>query len=529
MAGPLYELLAPYLSETAEYSQHSSETSTAYLARLTTLSLTDLSTTEPVSLAQSSQSILRSLQALSKRSHRSIIESSTHLSLLSSTIPGLYEQAKNIEDALPELEQSSTSFASKYKRSTESENDALLRRRKALLLTQNADRISSILDLPTLLSSAVSSSTPSASGVTASSNTTANYGSALDLHAHIKRLTTLHPESPLISSISVQADHEMRQLTSALIANLQSQNLKLAGAMRMIGYLRRVAPELDSSALLHTQKSVTNKVGGGYGPSISAAASMGSNDGAIGALFLVCRLANLNNMLEALDPLKELADQELKRRMSNDTNGTATEGDRTKRAPISSKPGQGQQTERYLKRYLEIFREQSFAIVSMYRNIFPSALPVPSDSNDVSYPSTASTTMSDAFTPPSPLSTFVPHLVSLLFSTLQTYLPNVADRSARDSLMTQILYCAGSLGRLGGDFSMHLALLEEDLREAEENGGVVEEDSKPDWEWAEVMKRHRIQASRLELLASGAGVGRSTTGQSGTIGEREVRSPPIAG
>jgi hypothetical protein len=32
----------------------------------------------------------------------------------------------------------------------------------------------------------------------------------------------------------------------------------------------------------------------------------------------------------------------------------------------------GQQTDRYLKRYIEIFREQSFAIVSLYKNIFNS-------------------------------------------------------------------------------------------------------------------------------------------------------------
>jgi conserved oligomeric Golgi complex subunit 8 len=99
----------------------------------------------------------------------------------------------------------------------------------------------------------------------------------------------------------------------------------------------------------------------------------------------------------------------------------------------------------------------------------------------------------------------------MLFNTLRTYLPNVTDSSSRESLLTQVLYCAGSLGRLGGDFSMQVALLEEDLRAeqlaTEDNGGVEDETQIEEWEWERVMKKHRVQASRLELLASGVGTG----------------------
>jgi hypothetical protein len=72
---------------------------------------------------------------------------------------------------------------------------------------------------------------------------------------------------------------------------------------------------------------------------------------------------------------------------------------------------------------------------------------------------------------------------------LRKYLPNVRDKSSRDSLLTQVLYCAGSLGRLGGDFSMILAFLNEEEDEGEENG-----------EWVEVIRKHRVLAGRLELM-----------------------------
>jgi hypothetical protein len=59
---------------------------------------------------------------------------------------------------------------------------------------------------------------------------------------------------------------------------------------------------------------------------------------------------------------------------------------------------------------------------------------------------------------------------------------------------------------LGGDFSMMIALLEEDLQ-----AELAQQDSEGEEEWVEVMKKHRVQASRLELLASGVGTGRTST------------------
>jgi hypothetical protein len=278
----------------------------------------------------------------------------------------------------------------------------------------------------------------------------------------------------------------MKGMTTNLIASLQSQGVKLAGAMRTIGWLRRVAPELDEAWSLKKKTTI------------------GSSEGSLGALFLVCRLTNLLSMLEALDPLRDLADQETARRTVS--GGKRNEG--------SDKWSGGQQTERYLKRYIEIFREQSFAVISMYKSIFPTALPPPGsiaepDGQRSTLPSSSlpetKSLQDDTLQPlPSALATFPLHLVDLLLETLKRYLPNVQDRSSRDSLFTQVLYCAGSLGRLGGDFGMMLALLEEEMSESSDEEQEEEE-------WVEVMKKHRIQASRLELLASGVGTSRTVS------------------
>lgn len=469
MADSLLELLAPHLPSSALSTPSSYDATTSqYLNRLSTLSLQALNTTEPQSLAQSSNSTHLSLQALSNRSHKAFITSADNLATLQTSIPKVTHEASRLHDAIPKLDEEAVRFSSKYSRTAE--NAALDRRKKAMQLARNVDRLSDILELPTLLSTAVSSAAAS-SGVAGTSSST-TYSSALDLYAHIKRLQTLYPDSPMVKDVAVQAEDAMKDMTTNLITGLRAPNLRLAAAIRTVGWLRRVAPELEA---LH-----------GDGGS-------DKGGGALGALFLIGRLANLVSTLEALDPLRELADQETQRRTRSVDKQTGA----------SNLWSEGHQTERFLKRYIEIFREQSFAIVSLYRNIFTpdqseSEMAISGvrglDARDMGLRAKANQSQSDRnedplqCLPPA-LATFPMHLVQLLTDTLHSYLPNVQDKSSRESLLTQILYCAASLGRLGGDFSLVLTEL-----------GSVEGLG---YEWEEVMRKHRALAGRLEQLTGG--------------------------
>lgn len=493
---PLYELLAPYFDRPDSPSSHlppptaSNPQTTSYLNRLSTLSLSDLTSTEPASLLQAAQSHLRNLQALSKRSHRAIIESSSHLSNLTTLLPAFESQAQDLHNGIPELESAATNFATKYDRSTE--NAVLDRRKKAMLLSRNIDRVSDVLDLPTLLSSTVSAAQSATS--TSTSTTATSYSSALDLHAHIKRLNALYPNSKLVGNISKQAEAEIENLTTILITTLQSPSLKLAGAMRTVGWLRRVAPDLADDRGPHTRSQATST------KSFDMAATTASEDGALGSVFLVCRLHTLHTTLNALEPLRDLADQETLRRKQGINS-------RLLKQQVSAS-ALGSQSERYVKRYIEIFREQSFNIISMYKSIFPSGLPSPED-----HAAGSMDEQTDSLLPlPSPLASFALHLVDVLTDTLREYMPNVTDKQARESLLTQVLYCAGSLGRLGAEFGMMVALLEDDIRANVPTEAESESEDAESPEWVQVMKKHRVQASRLEVLARGVGTARKASG-----------------
>lgn len=493
MADVLFELLASEDRDSQRTSSTRSGESLGFLTRLTSLSLESLASTEAASLSHDLDFLSRTLRDLSKRSYRPIDTAVQSLAHISSALPEVAANVKSLNAVLPVLENQTLHFCQKYGNGVD--NAVLLQRKNAMILSDNMERLSDILELPSLLLSTISTSSTSAQAVTGQTpSANAGYASALDLYAHIKRLQRLYPHSELIKVTNAQAEEAMRGMTSMMISSLRSQSLKMAGGMRLVGLLRRIAPDLDEAQT-------------GIGSWAS-----GTNEGSLGALFLVSRFANLSLTLDALEPLRELADQETSRRTGSNGPGEAIDT-----------WSNGQQTERYLKRYIEILREQCFAIISMYKSIFPNSLQGPSVT-------TAKDSVSSRITPlnrlqpqhadytddplsalPPALASFTYEVVDVLLEALKKYLPNVRERSSRDSLLTQVLYCATSLGRLGADFSMMLADLEQS--EAEEDLSLIPQSSDP--EWVELVQKHRIQASRLELLASGVGPPRNMNMTSG--------------
>lgn len=381
-----------------------------YLEYLADLSLESVLSTEPQNLAQSLQSMLRSVQALSKRSHKHMVESAIGHASLSETICNLDLKARELTAAVPRLDAEAERFSTSFSKSGDSQ--ILVQRKEALHLLKNSDRVVDLLELPALLLSAVNASP-------------LGYSTSLDLYGHIRRLSSLYPDSELVKSVMAQADDAVRQLAVDLIGSLTAPNLKLAAALRTMGWLKRVVPELVKG--------------------------MPAED-SLPAVFLICRFSNLITTLEALNPLRELADEERRRQHSA---GPSWSG--------------GQQTERFLKRFIEVFREHSFNIISISKNAGGGTA------------SDAGPTTDHLGSLPPVLSAFPMHLVGMLLETLRIYLPVVKDQASRESILTQVLYCAGSLGRLGADFGMLLPSI-----------GVAE--------WPDLVKRHRLLAGRLESV-----------------------------
>ncbi|CAK7264605.1 hypothetical protein SEPCBS119000_001083 [Sporothrix epigloea] len=508
MADLLYDLLVTSQDSSSPSSASlgpADPDALAYLASLAARPLSSLQSEEPLKLSQESHSLQLALQGLAKKSYQPVLSSAARHESIRVALPQLAASTAELRKSIPALDEEALHFSTAYRalkstpaaavssetktRRGEAKGDVLARRRQALLLARNVERLVDMLELPPLLASSVAT-------------TPVNYASALDLNGHIRRLHALFPDSPLVRSVAHEADESMRATAANLILSLRAPGLKLATSLRTVGWLRRVLPDLEAAA-----GAVTSEATQAQANAVAAAAANAPNQGAhaskggartrrdaaaqertLGALFLVCRLATLTTTLDALAPLRELADQERSRQKAIGAGHTWSGG---------------QQTERYLKRFIEIFREQSFAIVSMYRSVFPATEATSSDdtSGDAAaaprskYGQNGSST-DDRNTPssnddplealPSTLATFPLHLVDLLLDTLREYMPVVRNQASRDSLLTQVLYCADSLGRLGGDFGLLLATID------------VGKDAEA--EWVEVVRRHRQLAGRLESI-----------------------------
>lgn len=466
MADLLYDLLKQYLppAEASAAPEATSEQA-KYLSRILSLRLNDLTSTEPQSLQQSAHSSNVSIQALSSRSYRTTTASFEHLSTVGKSLQDISSSVADIKNAVPQLDDSAVGFATSYSKLSDA-NQALETRKKSMLLARQADKVQDILELPDLLSAAIASASNNSSGG-------GNYSQALDLFTHIKRLQILYADSQLVKNVQQQAKVAMKDMTTNLLTALRNQNIRLAAAIRTIGWLRRVLPELGDQG--PEQKSAMSA-----SANLLSTASAQQDEDDFGAIFLCARLCTFLTMTEALAPLRDLADQETTTRSRQTEVSKVNEPGR--RSSHHGYANQGQQTERYLKRYIEIFREQSFSTISMFRNIFP-----PQEG----------TNHQDPLQLPSALSTFPLHLVNIFMETLSAYLPNVTDSAARESLLMQVLYAANSLGRLGADFSLMIATLAP-TTSAEDSG---EGEQEP--EWARVIKKHKIQSARLEALAAG--------------------------
>lgn len=485
MADSLFDLLKPHLEgDDATAVNGGDRTASVYLSHLASLHLSEIDDAEPSSLATSLRSVTRNLQSLSNKTHRGFAASAEKLASLISTLPKIVDGTAELQTVIPAISGAGSSFAAKYGKS--SRNELLDRRKQMLLLARNSDRLADIIDLPNLLSSSISSA-GSLSGPAQSNASVTNYGTALDLYGHIKRLKVLYASSKIVDELSQQADEAIGRMTGDLIATLRQQNLKLAGGLRTIGWLRRVAPKLTKT------------------PPVEIQPGDQADEDLLATLYLICRLHSLQTTLSALDPLRELADRETQAR-SRGANGTKEHG--TTSAAESNQDGQ--QTIKYLKRYIEIFRDQGFTILSTYKGIFPKLMPDAGLGDSPAAEQSSSHDGDSADSPP-PIATYSMHLLGILADTLRTYLPNVRDPTARESLLTQVLYCANSLGRLGADFGMLLVCLDEETSEAVDlagNGGTSvangdEEAKQEDPEWIRVMLKHRELSGRLELLASG--------------------------
>ncbi|KAK9235815.1 oligomeric Golgi complex subunit 8 [Lipomyces kononenkoae] len=179
-------------------------------------------------------------------------------------------------------------------------------------------------------------------------------------------------------------------------------------------------------------------------------------------IYLLSRMIHLKSQLQSLEPLKSIP-------------------------------------EKYLKRYIEFFREFVFAAIIGFRSIFPKDGEGDKDSsNDGSGTGVSSTQLkgSDYVDDISVvdageqlLSSFIYHTTMDLKKTVKEMLPMIPDKSSYAVLYLQVIYSSQSLARVGGEFWGIMAD-EEDRKEY-----VAANQTNP---WVVALEKQRDLAKKLK-------------------------------
>ncbi|CAJ0926991.1 14131_t:CDS:2 [Entrophospora sp. SA101] len=333
----------------------------------------------------------KELAELSFHEYKSFSNANNNLQTINNSLDNLSLHLNNLVSNLPNIQNSCNPFLQELKQFTQQNN-------KINIILENHNNLLEIMEIPKLMDACVRNGL---------------YSEAMDLSVHVTRLISKYPSISLIQQIDNDVKNTMQLMLTKLI-KLLSKPIKLPVCLKIIGYLRRM--DIFDEAELHL-------------------------------VFLLSRDAYLQSLIHELD--------------------------KEKKDPVF-----------YLKKYIDVFREHFFDIVTQYRAIFSedsngggggSYPTTPFYSSSFSIPPTPSTPwvlssspyltntlpekyfikkgiMAAANITTTTISDYTVYILEQLTFVLDEFTAQIYDTSSLSSILTQLMYCGMSFGRVGIDF-----------------------------------------------------------------------------
>ena len=417
-ASLLADVIASSLTVPPEQLRRS--TCQTYLSTLTTFGLQEL-LSEPTVLQTQSHHLTSSLTTLTHTSYPTFLSLHQTTNALTSSLTSLSSSLDLLlTTSLPALEEA----AAGWKDRTEA---VLNDRSKARIVLEQHEKIRDLLEIPLLIDTCVRNG---------------YFAEALSLASHAKALaanaSSSSKSSPLIlSSVLSEVHHSIMQMLLSLLTTLYEPNRKLPALWKAVNFLRKMDVFGPSSPFASAPPQMKLSV-----PLLDSDKPLDffadniSNEEQIALAFLVGRESCLKVTLEGCgsDISRLTQHSELDDREKEDL-------------------------ARYLKRYIDLWREGVYDIVTQYSTIF---LEKPSGS------STTQQSSAKSATDPSQLemtrlhtliTTYASRALTMhLLPLLSPCLP-LLSLSLLPSLLTQLTYCSTAFARVGLDFRGVLSLL----------------------------------------------------------------------
>jgi hypothetical protein len=261
---------------------------------------------------------------------------------------------------------------------------ALKERKKARLVLEQQEKLRDLLDIPLLIDTSVRNG---------------YFAEALSLVAHANSITSSTTTLPpaLLASVLVEIRHSVDQMSLTLLGTLHEPNRKIPALWKAVNFLRKM--ELFGAESAEQQLALV---------------FLSGREACLSSALLACR-RDVQSLLSGLTAESDVV---------------MTDRDREDIA-------------RYLKKYIDVWREGVHDIVTQFTTIFLERPP----STGPSVPELHSL-----------LTTYTTHAFSdHLVVVLSNLLPHLS--TALPSLLTQLTYCATAFARLGMDFRGILSVL----------------------------------------------------------------------
>ena len=413
-------------SSKVPFVQFTKPNSQTYLSTLTTFGLQEL-LSEPTTLQTQSHHLTSSLTSLTHTSyptflslHRTTNALTSSLSSLSSSLDAL------LNSSLPALEE----CAAGWKDRTEF---ILKERGKARVVLEQHEKIRDLLEIPLLIDTCVRNG---------------YFAEALSLVSHAKSLastaaTSNKPLSLIVSSVLSEVHHSIMQMLLSLLSTLYEPNRKLPALWKAVNFLRKMdvfGPSSPFASAPPHLKSILPQLDNDK--SFDVPGDTISSEEQIALAFLLGRESCLKSTLEPCgsDIIRMTNHGELDEREKEDL-------------------------ARYLKKYVDLWREGLYDVVTQYTTIFLEK----SASSTVLSPTKLTNAKSPSSQPPAIIQEWVrlqalittyasraltTQLLPLLSSSL-----SLLSLSLLPSLLTQLTYCSTAFARVGLDFRGILSAL----------------------------------------------------------------------
>ncbi|KAM6498766.1 Dor1-like family domain containing protein [Amanita muscaria] len=419
-----------------------SSSTQAYLNHLTSLALPSL-LDEPGSLQTQSHHLTSSLSSLIYTAYPTFISLHDTSRALDSTLSSFSNSLDSlISTSLPNLDASTSSWREK----TESLLDE---RRRARIVLEQHDKLRDLLDIPILMETCVRNG---------------HFSEALSLRSHVEALlsedeTQIQPPE-ILSSILSEVNYAIDQMHLSLLQTLHDPAKKLPALWKAVNFLRKMdvlrdvrSSEEDERDLINNGETRNLDPEGDYTL---------SSEEQLALAFLTGRETCLKSVLDTLKrDIERVAHEPPSKRTDSSI------GDRER-----------EDLARYLKKYIDAWREGVYDIVMQYSTIFLERLVQP-QATDI----TLHTSTDINHTQPNAklsISSATKRLIARLHALITTHATHVIgthllpvisksfpflSMSLLSPLLTQLTYCAGAFSRVGLDFRSILVGITEDAIE----------------------------------------------------------------